>query len=211
MIGGDLGGVDEQGRFPGDGHLRAGRGPARGLPVHLLEPGAGQVPGRDPRGDHGRQAPAQPRALPRGGRGVDDALHVGDPDVLAADPRDDRGGEPLAQPALGIGVLAGPRPPGRVPVRGQVPGDQVRAGPLQARRISRQPLGHLGQLGGELVLGHRLALAPPPALVPHRPPPVPRPPRRVHRDPALHLHHHTTVRWAQVQRLVTASWLAPVL
>src|SRR5205807_4070648 len=44
-----------------------------------------------------------------------------------------------------------------------------------------------------LVLGHRLALPPPPALIPHRPPPVPRPPRRVHRDPALHLHHHTTV------------------
>jgi hypothetical protein len=106
MIGGDLGGVDEQGRFPGDGHLRAGRGPARGLPVHLLEPGAGQVPGRDPRGDHGRQAPAQPRALPRGGRGVDDALHVGQADVLAGNPADDRGGEPLAQPALGVGVLA---------------------------------------------------------------------------------------------------------
>ena len=106
---------------------------------------------------------------------------------------DDRGDEPLAQPALGIGVLAGPRPPGRVPVRGQVPGDQVRAGPLQARRISRQPLGHPGQLGGELVLGHRLALPPPPALIPHRPPPVPLPPRRVHRDPALQLHHHTTV------------------
>ena len=64
-----------------------GAGAARpcGLPVHLPQPGAGQVPGRDPRGDHGRQAPAQPRALPRGGRGVDDALHVGDPDVLAAD------------------------------------------------------------------------------------------------------------------------------
>ena len=86
-IGGDLGRVDEQGRFPGDGHLRARRGPPGGLPVHLLQPGAGQVPGRDPRGDQGRQAPAQPRALPRGGRGVDDALHVGEADVLAADRR----------------------------------------------------------------------------------------------------------------------------
>jgi hypothetical protein len=37
---------------------------------------------------------------------VDDPLHVGDRDVLAADPADDRGYEPLAQPLLGIGVLA---------------------------------------------------------------------------------------------------------
>jgi hypothetical protein len=141
---GDLGGADELRGFPGDGHLRARRGPAGGLPVHLFQPGAGQVPGGDPRGDHGRQAPVQPRALPRGGRGVDDLLHVGDPDVLAADRADDRGDEPLAQPALGIGVPAGPRPAGRVPVRAQVPGDQVRAGPFQVRRIGRQPLGDLG-------------------------------------------------------------------
>ena len=190
---GDLGGVDELRGFPGDAHLRARARAGRGLPVHLFQPGAGQVPGRDPRRDDGRQAPAQPCALPRGGRGVDDLLHVGDPDVLAADRGDDRGDEPLAQPPLGIGVPAGPRPAGRMPVRAQVPGDQVRAGPLQVRRIGLQPLSHLGQLRRQLVLGHRLALPPPPGLVPHRPPPVPLPPRRVHRDPALQLHHHTTV------------------
>jgi hypothetical protein len=33
MIGGDLGRVDEQGRFPGGGHLRARRGPPGGLAV----------------------------------------------------------------------------------------------------------------------------------------------------------------------------------
>ena len=153
----DLGRVDEQGGFPGDGDPRAGRAPAGGLPVHLPQPGAGQVPGCDPRGDHGRQAPAQPGALACGGGGVDDALHVGEADVLAADRREDWGDEPLAQPPLGVGVLAGPRPPGRVPVRGQVPGDQVRAGPLQVRRVGLQPLGHLPQLRGEPGLGDRLA------------------------------------------------------
>jgi hypothetical protein len=50
----------------------------------------------------------EPAAFLDGGRAVDDSLHVGDPDVLAGHARDDRGHEPLAQPPLGVGVLAGP-------------------------------------------------------------------------------------------------------
>ena len=190
-IGGDLGGAGELRGFPGDAHQRARRGPVPGLPVHLPQPGVGQVPGRDPRRDHGGQPPVQPGALPGRGRGVDHLLHVGDPDVLAGHRGDDRGGEPGAQPPLGVGVLAGPRPIGRVPVRAQVPPDQVRAGPLQVRRVSLQPLGDPGQLGGQLLLGPRLPVPAPAVLGEHRPPRLPVPLRRVHRDPALHLHHHT--------------------
>ena len=82
---------------------------------------------------------------------------------------------------------------GRVPGGGEVPGDQVRAGPLQVRRVGHQPLGDLLQPGRQPVLGRRLALPPRAVLHPHRPPPAPLPPRRVHRDPALQLNHHTTV------------------
>ena len=174
--GGDLGGVDELRGLSLHAALRAGRGPAGGLPVNVPQPRVGQVSAPDSRRDHGRQAPVQPGALARGGRGVDRLLHVGDLDVLAGDGGDDRGHEPLAQPPLGVGVLGRPRPGGRVPARRQVIGDQVRAGPFQVRRISGQPLGDLGQLGRQLLLGRRLALAPPPVLLPHRPPPVPLPP-----------------------------------
>ena len=55
---------------------------------------------------HLGQEPVQPLALPGGGRGADDPLHVAYGDVLAADRCDDRGGEPLAQLPLGLGVLA---------------------------------------------------------------------------------------------------------
>jgi hypothetical protein len=47
------------------------------------------------------------------GRGVDDLLHVTGRDVLAGHRGDDRDGEPAAQPALGVGVPAGPPLPGR--------------------------------------------------------------------------------------------------
>ena len=191
--GGDLGGVDELRGLALHADLRAGRGPVPGLPVHLPQPRVGQVPAGDPGGDHGGQAPVQPGALARGGRGVDRLLHVGDLDVLAGDRGDDRGDEPLAQPPLGVGVLGRPRPAGRVPGGGQVPGDQVRAGPFQVRRVGGQPLGDLLQPGRQPVLGRRLALPPRAVLVPHRPPPAPRHPRRVHRHPALQLHHHTAV------------------
>ena len=135
----------------------------------------------------------QPGALARGGRGADRPLHVGGLDVLAGDRGDDRGHEPLAQPPLGVGVLGGPRPAGRVPGGGEVPGDQVRAGPLQVRRVGHQPLGDLLQPGRQPVLGRRLALPPRAVLLPHCPPPAALLPRRVHRDPALQLNHHTTV------------------
>jgi hypothetical protein len=51
-----------------------------------------------------------------GGRGVDDPLHVGDPDVLARQVCDGRGHEPLAQPTLSVGVLAGSLLAGGKPV-----------------------------------------------------------------------------------------------
>jgi hypothetical protein len=44
-------------------------------------------------------------ALPRRRGGVDDLLRVPGRDVLACHGADDRGGEPLAQPALGMRVL----------------------------------------------------------------------------------------------------------
>ena len=82
-----------------------------------------RYPAGDPGGDHGGQAPVQPGALARGGRGVDRLLHVGDLDVLAGDRGDDRGHEPLAQPPLGVGVLGRPRPARP----GAGPGDRYQA------------------------------------------------------------------------------------
>src|SRR5260370_10221908 len=61
------------------------------------------------------------------------------PDLLG----DDRGGEPLAQPALGVGVTAGPLLPRRQPAPVQVPADQVRPGPLPAPPPGPPPLRHL--------------------------------------------------------------------
>jgi hypothetical protein len=190
-VGGDLGGADELVGFSLRAGPGGGGGPAGGLPVHLREPGAGQVPAADSCGDHGGQAPVQPGALALGGRGADCFLHVGDLDVLAGEAGDDRGDEPVAQPALGVGVLGGPRLPGRVPVRGQVVGDEVGAGPFHVRGVRGQPLGDLLQPGRQLLLGHRLALAPLAVLMPDRTPPAPLRPGRVHSDPALHLNHHT--------------------
>lgn len=51
----------------------------------------------------------EPAAFLGGGRGVDVPPHVGDPDVLAGQAADNRGHEPITQPPLGVGVLAGPR------------------------------------------------------------------------------------------------------
>ena len=50
----------------------------------------------------------------------------------------------------------------------QVVGDQGGAGPFHVRRVG--PVGHLLQLGGQLLLGRRLALLPFAVLVPDRPP-----------------------------------------
>jgi hypothetical protein len=106
---GDLGGIDEQGRLPGHGHLRHGRGAVPpGLPVHLLQPGAGQVSAADTSPDQRRDQGMEPAAFLCRRGGVDDSLHVGDPDVLASQAADDRGHESLAQPPLSVGVLAGP-------------------------------------------------------------------------------------------------------
>jgi hypothetical protein len=54
-------------------------------------------------------------------------------DVLAGDWGDDRGGEPLAQPALGVGVPARPPVPDREPDGIKVVGDEVGAGPPRFR------------------------------------------------------------------------------
>ena len=91
-------------------------------------------------------------------------------DVLARDRLDDRGGEPLAQPALGVRVLAGPPVIHRQPVKVQVVCDQVSAGALHVRRVGFRPLGDLLQPGGQLLLGRRLALLAFPSLIPDRPP-----------------------------------------
>ena len=187
---GDLCGVHEQRGLSGHAHGRRRRGTVLpGLPVHVLQPRGRQVAPGDPGRDQRRDAPPQPLAFPVGGRGVDRPLHVGGLDVLAGQAADHRGHEPGAQPALGIGVLAGPRLP--PPVRRQVPGDQVGTGPLHVRRVGLEPLDDLLQLGGQLLLGHRLTEPPPAVLCPDRPPRLPIPLRRVHRHPALQLHHHT--------------------
>jgi hypothetical protein len=77
---------------------------------------------------------------------------------------------PLAQPALGVGVPAGPPLAGGEPVRVQVMPDEVRAGALHVRRVGCQPLGDFLQLRGQLLPGSRLALLPLPVLVPDRAP-----------------------------------------
>ena len=110
-------------------------------------------------------------------------------DVLAGDSVDDRGREPLAQPPLGVGVLAGPPLPGRQPVRVQVMPDQVRAGPLHVRRVGLEPFGDLLQLGGQLGLSRAL---PEPALAvlgEHRPPWLPAGLGRVDEYPEVQLDH----------------------
>jgi hypothetical protein len=72
-------------------------------------------------------------------------------DVLAGDRADDRLGEPLAQPPLGVGVLAGPPVPGGQPAGVQVMLDQVRAGPLHAGRVGLKP-GAVRTVRGPVVL-----------------------------------------------------------
>jgi hypothetical protein len=47
IVGGDLGGVDPQRRFPGHGDLRGGQQAVPGLPVHLGQPRVGQEPALD--------------------------------------------------------------------------------------------------------------------------------------------------------------------
>jgi hypothetical protein len=111
----DLGGVDPQRRLPRDGHPLGWQRAVPGLPVHHGQPRAGQVPALDARGDQGREHPVHPVAFPGRRRGVDDLLGVRGLAVLAGDRADDRRGEPLAQPPLGVGVLAGPQLPGRQP------------------------------------------------------------------------------------------------
>jgi hypothetical protein len=54
-VGGDLGGVDEQRRFPGHADLRGGQQALAGLPVHLGQPRVGQVPALDARADQRRE------------------------------------------------------------------------------------------------------------------------------------------------------------
>jgi hypothetical protein len=183
----DLAGIDPQRGFPRDTDQGRGHRPVPGLPVHLVEPRVGEVSAVQARADQGRDHPPDPVPLARRGRGVDDRLRVPGRDVLAGDRADDRGGEPLAQPPLGIGVLARPPLFSRLPVRVEVRGDQVRARPPHVRRVGRQPLGDLLQLAGQPVFAHRLALLPFAVLVPDRTPPVSGPPGRVDRDPVLQL------------------------
>ena len=128
-----------------------------------------------------------PVAFPRGGGGVDDLLRVAGLDVLAGDRVDDRGGEPLAQPPLGVGVLAGPPLVDGEPVRVQVMPDEGRAGQFHVRRVCFQPLGDLLQLCGQLLLGARLALLPLAVLVPDRPPAALLLAGRVHGDAVAQL------------------------
>ena len=119
-----------------DTRPRQGQRAVPGLPVHLRQPRAGQVPAPQARGDQGRDHAPDPAALPRRGGGVDDLLHVPGRDVLADDRVDDRGGEPLAQPALGMRVLAGPLPLDREAVRGQVVRDQALPALSQVRGLT---------------------------------------------------------------------------
>jgi hypothetical protein len=121
------------------------------------------------------------------GAGVDHFLRVADRDVLAGDRVDDRGGVPLAQASLGVGVLARPPVCHRETVRVEVPGDQVGAGAGHVRRAHDEPLPDLLQLRGELLLRDGLALLPFAFLVPDRPPPAALVPERVHGDPEVEL------------------------
>ena len=162
--------------------------------MHLGQPRVGQVPALDPRADQRGDHPVHPVALPGGRRGVDDLLHVPGLDVLARHRADDRGGEPLAQPPLGVGVLAGPPVLDRQPVGVQVMGDQVRAGPLHVGRVGCQPLGDLLQLCGQLLLGRALALLPLAVLV-NTARHGPRLSGRVDRNPVLQLDHRAGRGW----------------
>ena len=165
------------GRSPACQCTLASRGLARYPP---------SIPAADERGDH----PVDPVAFPGGGGGVDDLLRVAGRDVLAGDRVDDRGGEPLAQPPLGVGVLAGPPLVHRQPVRVQVMRDQVRAGQFHVRRACRQPLGDLLQLGGQLLprFPPRTCRRCPSSYQTARQRPRPLA-GRVHRDPVPQLDH----------------------
>jgi hypothetical protein len=95
---------------------------------HLRQPRVSHVAAVEAGADHGRDHPLDPGAFPRRGCGVDDLLHVAGLDFLAGDRVDDRGGEPLAQAALGVRVLAGPPTVNGKPV--QVPGGRPCRGPV---------------------------------------------------------------------------------
>jgi len=77
-----------------------------------------------------------PCAFLGGGRGVDDLLHVPRLDVLAGHAADHRDREPLAQPALGVRVLAGPPPVGGQAVGVGVVRDQVGAASAASRSVT---------------------------------------------------------------------------
>ncbi|HEX3955355.1 MAG TPA: hypothetical protein VHZ03_01850 [Trebonia sp.] len=110
---------------------------------------------------------------------------MADRDVLAGDRVDHRDGVPLAQTALGVGVFARPPVCHREPVRVEVPGDQVRAGPRRVRRTRGKTLPDLLQLRGELLPRDGLALLPLAVLKPDRPPPAAFLPGRVDGDPEV--------------------------
>jgi hypothetical protein len=162
-------------------------GPVARPPVDLPQPPVGQVAAADPGVDHGPQAPVQPGALVCGRGGVHRLLHVRDLDVLAGDGRDDRGDEPLAQPPLGVGVLAGPPLVRPVPVRRLVVGDQGGTRLFHAGGLGREPLGDLGQLGGQPGLVRSLPVPALPVLQEDRSPRIAVLRRGVHRDPVVHL------------------------
>jgi hypothetical protein len=84
----------------------------------------------------------------------------------------------------------------REAVRGQVVRDQVRAAELHVGRVGFQPFSDLLQLGGQLLLGRRLALLPLAVLVPDRAPATLLLAGRVHRDPALQIDHRAAARVA---------------
>ena len=165
----------------------AGHGPVPGLPVHFRQPGVHQKPGVDSRRDERGNHPPDPVAFPCRRGGVDDLLHVPGLDVLAGDLPDHRDRVQHAQPALAMRVLARPPLGNREPVRGQVVGDEGGARLPHLRGIGFQPDLDLFQLGGQIVLGRRLALLPLAVFVPDRPPEASLGAGRVDRDAALQL------------------------
>jgi hypothetical protein len=165
-----------------------------GLPVHFGQARAGEVAALDAGADHGGDHPVDPVAFPGGRRGVDDLLHVAGLDVLADDRVNDRGGEPGAQSALAIGMLARPPVLHRAAAGVQVVGDEVGAGPAHVRRVGPEPFGDFLQPGGQLVFAYGLAVLPLAVFVPDRPPPVSVEAGRVHRDPAVQLDHRAAGR-----------------
>ena len=183
----DLGRVYPQPGLPRDADDGRGQWPFPGLPVHLGRLGTDQVTALYPRADHGRDHPPNPVTFPCRGCGVDDGLGVPGLDILAGDRTDDRGSEPLAQPLLGVGVLARPAPFRWEPVRVEVPGNQFSAGPRHVRGVGRQSLGDFLQLCGQLLFRDGLALLPCAVLVPGCPPPVALVAGRVDGDPVLEL------------------------